>query len=255
MDPVAFKGGTVILREKTYDPSAYLILSGLVEVSREKDGRREVLAQLGPGEIFGEMGLILDRPRTASVAALDDTVCERVDPENFGRILSSEPEKIVPFIRMLFERYRVADAHQNRSAGFVLRSARPQCQLKTPSLKPLTRRAADALGGKPLVTIESFPFRIGRKTGALFSDVTSMNDLLLLDQQPFHVSRNHCSVNRLPDDGGFFVVDRGSSLGTIVNGVPIGIAGEENEAPLDRASNEIVLGSAASPLRFEVAVQ
>src|SRR5262245_60078868 len=61
-----------IVREGGPSDAAYLIISGLVAV-RHKDpdsGVEFLLAELGPGQMFGEMALLTGKPRTASVVAL-----------------------------------------------------------------------------------------------------------------------------------------------------------------------------------------
>jgi len=79
-----------------------------------------------------------------------------------------------------------------------------------------------------------------------------VNDLQLADTQPFHVSRNHFAIERGPD--GVQVRDRGSSVGTIVNGVQIGGHHHVGTVPLAVGENEVVAGSPRSPFRFRVVV-
>lgn len=64
--------GRVLMREGEVGNSAYLIQSGRVSVYRETGESASEITQLGPGDIFGEMALIIDEPRTASVKALDE---------------------------------------------------------------------------------------------------------------------------------------------------------------------------------------
>jgi len=61
----------VIIREGDVGDAAYMILSGTCRVYRTVGGQQETLATMGPGEVFGEMALLLDEPRLASVAAID----------------------------------------------------------------------------------------------------------------------------------------------------------------------------------------
>ena len=78
-----FEPGEVIIRENDTGDSAYLIEDGVVEVSREADGGRVVLAELGRGEIFGEMGMIDDLPRSATVTARTATTVAEMRREEF----------------------------------------------------------------------------------------------------------------------------------------------------------------------------
>jgi hypothetical protein len=64
-----FGAGTVIIREGDVGDAAYMIVSGSCRAYRNKDGTDETLLSMGPGEVFGEMALLLDEPRAASVVA------------------------------------------------------------------------------------------------------------------------------------------------------------------------------------------
>ena len=71
-DRVAFEKGKVIIKEGDTHAQAYLIQSGRVGVYTERDGKKIELAVLGKGEIVGEMALISDQVRSASVETLED---------------------------------------------------------------------------------------------------------------------------------------------------------------------------------------
>lgn len=64
---------TVIIRAGDTGNSAFLIQSGSVRVFMNQDDREIELARLGPGQIFGEMALVFDEHRTATVEATDDS--------------------------------------------------------------------------------------------------------------------------------------------------------------------------------------
>jgi hypothetical protein len=68
---VHFEPGEIIFRQGDPGDLVYTILRGEVEVIREEaDGAERLLAKMGEGEYFGEMALISDAPRTATVRAL-----------------------------------------------------------------------------------------------------------------------------------------------------------------------------------------
>jgi serine/threonine-protein kinase len=66
-----FEAGTVIMREGEPGDAAYMIVSGRCRAYRNADGEEETLAVMEPGEVFGEMALLLEEPRAASVVAMD----------------------------------------------------------------------------------------------------------------------------------------------------------------------------------------
>ena len=65
--------GELVFEEGEVGESAYLIVSGQVEIFRSSGNNERVLATLGRGEIIGEMSLIDSQPRMASARALEDT--------------------------------------------------------------------------------------------------------------------------------------------------------------------------------------
>lgn len=68
-----YAAGEEIFRMGDRGHNAYFIESGNVEVSITRDGGKIVIAELGVGELFGEMSMIDDAPRSATVTATEDT--------------------------------------------------------------------------------------------------------------------------------------------------------------------------------------
>ncbi|MBX9622388.1 MAG: FHA domain-containing protein, partial [Gemmataceae bacterium] len=118
-------------------------------------------------------------------------------------------------------------------------------------LTPLTPRAARTVPAEG-VRLTRLPFRIGRAAGAGETDGLDLNDLWLVDDQPFNVSRNHCEVDLTRD--GLVVRDRGSQLGCVVNGRPIGGKVWDRFAPLAAGENTLTLGPARSGYQFRLTV-
>jgi len=67
----AVDSGVAVVREGGESDSMYLIREGRVRVTRQDNGQDVVLAELGPGETFGEMGLLYKRPRSATVSCIE----------------------------------------------------------------------------------------------------------------------------------------------------------------------------------------
>jgi len=102
--------------------------------------------------------------------------------------------------------------------------------------------------------IQKFPFKIGRDSygDSGYGADASKNDFSIADGEPFQVSRKHCLIEC--ESGFFYVRDSGSSLGTIVNGVQIGVRHASLTEPLKPGTNTITLGTARSPYKFQVEV-
>jgi CRP-like cAMP-binding protein len=82
--PVAVAEGETVIRQGEAGQRFYAIRSGAVDV--ERDG--QVLARLGAGEAFGEIALLLDVPRTASVIAVEPTALLALEAEDFRDLLA-----------------------------------------------------------------------------------------------------------------------------------------------------------------------
>ncbi|MBW1912097.1 MAG: cyclic nucleotide-binding domain-containing protein, partial [Deltaproteobacteria bacterium] len=67
-----------------------------------------IMATLGEGQVFGEMGLIEDRPRSATVRAESDLKVRTIDREQFNELLRTKPSTLIPIMKSLFERLRQA---------------------------------------------------------------------------------------------------------------------------------------------------
>jgi CRP/FNR family transcriptional regulator, cyclic AMP receptor protein len=107
----AYRPGDVIVRQGDTSITLYLVLTGLVAVERESEtGARVRLAQLGPAGFFGEMGLIDDEPRAASVVALEPTECALLSKWDFRNELRNDPDIALALIPVLNARIRELEA-------------------------------------------------------------------------------------------------------------------------------------------------
>lgn len=120
------------------------------------------------------------------------------------------------------------------------------------TITPNTRETAKVVP-KSGIEIRTFPFRVGRASEHESDAPLAINDLGLEDDGPYTVSRTHFSIDQL---GGQVVIqDRGSYLGTIVNGRVIGGHQRDGETVLDEGDNEVIVGRQRSPYRFKVIVE
>src|SRR5438093_391964 len=103
--------GQVVLREDESDGSAHAIVWGRVRILESvPDSPVEMfLGELGPGEIFGEVGVLRERPRSASVVALDRTYCLGMPASDFINWLGESREMSLSLLRILAGRLYDAD--------------------------------------------------------------------------------------------------------------------------------------------------
>ena len=106
----SFPRGRSIVAEGETSQSFYLLLSGRAKVQRsDSEGKEVILAILGPGEFFGEMSLIDDAPRSASVITIEPCDFIAVNKESFKAMLASSTDMCLAIMRGIVRRLREAD--------------------------------------------------------------------------------------------------------------------------------------------------
>ncbi len=106
-----FSAGDAILEEGQTGNGMYIVLAGRVEVVKA-DGTPHalVLATFGPGEPFGEMALLGEWKRTATVRAIEDTRCLGIDRWVFLAYLQRHPALAIRLLQFVTERLVATDA-------------------------------------------------------------------------------------------------------------------------------------------------
>jgi cAMP-dependent protein kinase regulator len=84
--------GDVIIEEGQQGPGLYLIVSGSVRVSRAEEGEVVVITDLGPGDLFGEISLVMSKPSTATVTAVENTALLTLSRDEFQAATEDYPE-------------------------------------------------------------------------------------------------------------------------------------------------------------------
>ena len=112
-----FQPGAVLVRQGEEAGCLFLIASGGVEVrSTDGDGDRVILAQPGPGDVVGEISLVLRRPATADVVAVHTTVALQLTREQFHAAIREHPG-------LLQELYELATQREEETRSVVAREA------------------------------------------------------------------------------------------------------------------------------------
>ncbi len=93
MQTVAFKAGDTIIAQGDGGDTAFLIVTGSVEVSIGRGKKARTLGVLDAGEVFGEMCLIEPGPRSATVKAATDVECLATSYEEFIKVIQDQPER------------------------------------------------------------------------------------------------------------------------------------------------------------------
>ncbi|MGO1181688.1 MAG: Crp/Fnr family transcriptional regulator [Micrococcaceae bacterium] len=102
---VELSRGASAFHEGDAGDQLYVILSGKIKLGRTaSDGRENLLAILGPGEVFGEMALFNPAPRTATATAVSATRLAGLRHENLRKVIQSTPEVSMQLLGALARR-------------------------------------------------------------------------------------------------------------------------------------------------------
>jgi len=257
MTSTRFAEGQVLFREGDPADSVFRLLSGAVDILRELDGEPILLGTVGAGQFIGEMGVVENRPRSATARAASEVEVEILTPTEFFDQIAGSPRAARELLQRLSQRLREADdrivnderrsgrAHENRkdadSQAAVMSFNDAYVAAKNPWLQ---RQFHTPLG------LGDLPFVVGRGpvTGEGLPPLEP--DIKLDDVAPFRLSRNHFIIEKR--DGSYHVRDLRSTLGTIVNGEPIGNYFRTDDALLRAGENEVIAGGVDSPFVFSV---
>ena len=153
MNWLALPGGMCLFGQGDESDSLYVLLHGrLAAIRTGEDGVKRALGCVAPGECVGEIGLITQSPRSASVAALRDSELLRLPRAAFEKLVAMHPAAMLSMARVALRRSR-ADNDQ---------SAAPRCFALLPiadglDVRGFAEKLASALGanvGRALVTEE-----------------------------------------------------------------------------------------------------
>ncbi len=111
MKRINFEEGQVIFNQGDRSDRCYKVISGAVKIKISSyDGSgalRNIVAQtMRHGDVFGEMGIIDDSPRSASAIAVEDTVCVTYTSDEMMDLLESDPKEALAYIQTLIQRLR-----------------------------------------------------------------------------------------------------------------------------------------------------
>jgi CRP/FNR family transcriptional regulator, cyclic AMP receptor protein len=102
--------GEVVFREGEAGDRFFLLLSGVMQVLVERDDKTITYAMLQPGECFGEMALIEDRARSATVRAQTSSRCYTLSKQDFLDLIQRYPHIALEVMRSLSRRLRQASS-------------------------------------------------------------------------------------------------------------------------------------------------
>lgn len=105
LKPVSFDKGVVICREGEVGNTMYVIVDGLVSVSSDMGWGQRELDRKGPGAVFGEMALISNDVRSATVRAIERSECLQLGSEDFDSLLDQDPSLAQRIAKIMTRRF------------------------------------------------------------------------------------------------------------------------------------------------------
>ncbi len=107
LQPVDFARRWTVFAEGEPADRLYIIISGKVKIGRRSpDGREHLLAVIGPPEMFGELSVFDDGPRTASATTLTEVCAVSLDRDTLRGWMADRPEFAEQLLRVLARRLR-----------------------------------------------------------------------------------------------------------------------------------------------------
>jgi len=107
-DRLVFSRGEIVFEQGDTGDAVYLILSGTAEVEVETRHGPLHVADVGPNKTVGEISVLCELPRTATVRATSELVTLRLDQEQFMRLVEDYPDVAVEILREMAMRLDVA---------------------------------------------------------------------------------------------------------------------------------------------------
>lgn len=102
-----YPANTILISEGDYTDSLYVMLEGEVKVfASDEQGKEVILNILGPGEYFGELALLDDEPRSASVKTMEPTKVMVITKRDFKNSLATDSEMVYNLIKALIRQVR-----------------------------------------------------------------------------------------------------------------------------------------------------
>jgi predicted acylesterase/phospholipase RssA/CRP-like cAMP-binding protein len=115
---LTLKAGETLCRQGDPTGAAYIVMSGRLRVAIEADGETErVINEVGRGETVGEMALLTDEPRSATVYAVRDSVLAELPRESFLGLLERYPRFWMSLTRSIVCRLRRQTSRERSGAG------------------------------------------------------------------------------------------------------------------------------------------
>ena len=115
VDEIALKPGEVLFLEGSPGDMAYIIKNGQLEILKQSGHRELLLAVRATGDVIGEMALVEDMPRTATVRAKTPVLLLVIHKDQFNHLLDTSPSAARAMLNTVLNRWRATEAVRRQS--------------------------------------------------------------------------------------------------------------------------------------------
>jgi len=115
---VEYESGELIFSEGDLGDKIYFVLNGIVNIFIQQNKLKRSLCSLSAGDVFGEMALFNNLPRTASVEAESHAKLIVLDRDMFFSLLEKYPVLALKLIRLMAERMHIMDLQFKKELGY-----------------------------------------------------------------------------------------------------------------------------------------
>jgi CRP-like cAMP-binding protein len=122
-DRVSFREGQVLFKQGDAGDAAYVVLAGTADVLVGTNGEEIKVASLEPNSIVGEIAILCDVARTATVKASAPLEALRISKDHFIKLLAEFPEMAVEIMRVLADRLSHTTAELSEARNQLRRQA------------------------------------------------------------------------------------------------------------------------------------
>jgi signal transduction histidine kinase len=148
--PVSLRAGETLMKQGDPGDAAYVVLKGGFEIQKQSGPSLIKIDVRNPGEIIGEMALLSNSPRSATVVAVGDSEALRVSQEVFENLLSTSPSAAMAVLHWVLARLGQNESllhQQEKMAALGTMSAGLAHELNNPAAA--AQRSAALLRGAP----------------------------------------------------------------------------------------------------------
>ena len=214
-----FAPGDFIIRQGEPGLGLYFISAGHVRVDVDDQGSRITVAELGPGDCVGELSIVDEKSRSASVVCVESTKCLLLTRDSFSHLMNKHPQIAIQMVKALAARLRAANARMVRTRAGSPEGA-PSLTETSNGARPAAAEPASSPGGEssfPFVTpsqaIETYTATKGKIKNMLLDVFTPLYAARAMTR--FSMAVIGCPVTVSPEKA------VSATVGTVVNDVKV----------------------------------